>query len=172
MRNRLELAQHFAKLGFKIGAEIGVCKGTYSKILLDTIPDLQLFSIDSWNKFDASGACYEITKELLAPYIRSIIMRMTSMDAVKQIPDESLDFVYIDAGHSYVDIRADIREWTKKVRKDGIVAGHDYYSTKYPSVTRAVDEYAKKNNLKIEVVAWDLENPDREERQPSWYFQK
>ena len=172
MRNRLELAQHFAKLGFKIGAEIGVCKGTYSKILLDIIPDLYLYSIDSWNKFDSSGVCHEITKELLESYPRSTIIKATSMDAVKKFDDESFDFVFIDAGHSYVDIRVDIREWTKKVRKGGIVAGHDYYSTKYPSVTRAVDEYAKKNNLKIEVVAWDLENPDREERQPSWYFQK
>ena len=172
MKNRIELAQYFAKLGFTKGAEIGVCQGQYSKKLLDLIPGLHLLSIDSWNKYDASGACYEITKKLLAPYHGSTVIQATSMDAVKIIEDESLDFVFIDAGHSYVDVRDDIREWSKKVRKGGIVAGHDYYSPKYHSVTRAVDEYVQEHNLGLKIVAWDLENPDREERQPSWYFFK
>jgi predicted O-methyltransferase YrrM len=40
--------------------------------------------------------------------------------------DNSLDFVYIDAGHRFDDVVQDIIKWTKKVRKGGIISGHDY----------------------------------------------
>jgi len=83
VKNRLELAQHFAKLGYTKGAEIGVSKGVYSKVLLDNIPKLNLLSIDSWHKNHASSECYRITKELLSPYPGSTIIRALSMKAVQ-----------------------------------------------------------------------------------------
>jgi hypothetical protein len=172
MKNRLELAQYFAKLGFKEGAEIGVCKGIYSKVLLDTIPDVHLYSIDSWEKWDASGACYEITKKLLAPYPKSTIIKATSMNAVKTFKDESLDFVFIDAGHSFVDVWADLFWWPQKVKKGGIVSGHDWQNLRYPSVTFALEKYIKRHNIKLEIIGPDLVNRSLEERQPSWYFLK
>lgn len=49
------------------------------------------------------------------------------MEAVEDFEDGSLDFVYIDANHEFRYIAEDLYEWTKKVRKGGIVAGHDYF---------------------------------------------
>ncbi len=40
--------------------------------------------------------------------------------------DESLDFVFIDGNHDFEYVVEDICKWTKKVRKGGIVSGHDY----------------------------------------------
>lgn len=48
------------------------------------------------------------------------------MDVVKGFKEESLDFVFIDANHEFKEVACDISEWSKKVRKGGIVAGHDY----------------------------------------------
>ena len=42
---------------------------------------------------------------------------------IKQL---GLDFVFIDANHRFVDVAQDLTYWSRKVRKGGIVAGHDY----------------------------------------------
>jgi hypothetical protein len=49
------------------------------------------------------------------------------------------DLVFIDADHRYAAALADIRGWSRHVRRDGILCGHDY-SEGWPGVMRAVDE--------------------------------
>ena len=58
---------------------------------------------------------------------------------------ESVDFVYIDANHSYTYVRDDIQTWLPKVKKGGIIGGHDYDWSDAEfgdelAVKRAVDE--------------------------------
>lgn len=65
-------------------------------------------------------------------------VRSTSLEAATSYKDNSLDFVYIDASHEYKDVLADIRAWTPKIKRGGILAGHDF--TTAPGVRRAVDE--------------------------------
>jgi len=48
------------------------------------------------------------------------------MEAVEDFKDESLDFVYIDGHHGFRYVAEDLCEWTQKVKKGGIVSGHDY----------------------------------------------
>ena len=64
-------------------------------------------------------------------------VRLSSMDAVKQYADESLDFVLIDGSHEYEDVVNDITEWLKKVKPGCMLAGDDY---EWPGVKRAVGE--------------------------------
>jgi hypothetical protein len=45
------------------------------------------------------------------------------------------DMVFIDAGHEYEEVRADILAWKPKARK--LLCGHDY---PFPQVKRAVHE--------------------------------
>ena len=94
------------------------------------------------------------------------------MDAVKDFADKSLDFVFIDGHHGYDYIKEDIREWSKKVRKGGIVSGHDYYLTPAGNmgVMDAVDEYVKEHGYDLKLTDWDKDNPVVDDRQPSWYF--
>jgi len=72
---------------------------------------------------------FEEAKLRLAPY-KTTIVRKLSTDAAMDFGDESLDFVYIDADHSYNAVKEDIAAWAPKVRRGGIVAGHDYYYTR------------------------------------------
>ena len=51
---------------------------------------------------------------------------MSSIDAAKLFPDESFDFIYIDASHTYENCKQDIEAWFPKVRYSGILSGHDY----------------------------------------------
>ena len=66
------------------------------------------------------------------------IIRKSSKGAIKQFPNRSLDFVYIDADHSYKECKWDISHWMKKVRVGGILSGHNYGDKK--GVKKAVDE--------------------------------
>ncbi len=135
--SRDDLPQFFVEMGFKVGAEIGVYKGEFSDKIAKT--GLKLYGIDPWRIYkDYSNPRgqtrldfqYEHTTRVLAPYPNCTIIRKTSMEAVEDFIDESLDFVYIDGNHDFRYIAEDIAEWTKKVRKGGIVSGHDYFFTK------------------------------------------
>jgi len=156
---RFDLAALFRIAGFRVGAEVGVEQGEYSKALCKLNPDLHLFCIDAWTahkeykdhitqqKFDDF---LSIAKKKLKGFNVTFIKKF-SMDAVKDFEDGSLDFVYIDANHGYKYVLQDITEWSKKVRKGGIVSGHDYIKRTSPrthQVVRAVDEYVKDNDIK------------------------
>lgn len=122
------LPKLFRQLGFKTGAEIGVHRGKFSEALIRNNPALKLFCVDAWETFgeqriiepqDLLDKYLLETKDRLAPYDCQII-RDWSMNAVKKFADASLDFVYIDANHDYEYVKEDIREWSKKVRKEGL----------------------------------------------------
>lgn len=53
-------------------------------------------------------------------------IKSDSMTAVKNYQDRSLDFVFIDANHSYDCVVADIKAWLPKIKHFGVLAGHDY----------------------------------------------
>src|SRR4029078_12029070 len=115
------------------GAEIGVDKGAFSQEFCEA--GLTLHAIDPW-KYDDDyqdsrsqerlDFLYGHTKRILAPYPDCTIIRKTSMEAVKDFKDESLDFVYIDGNHQLRYVIEDLVEWSKKIRSGGIISGHDY----------------------------------------------
>jgi hypothetical protein len=181
MRNRTELSRFFNELGFKVGAEVGVYSGAYSETLCKSIPNLKLYCIDPWVKLEK---VHQEAVERLKDY-NVTILHKTSLEAVDEFEDESLDFVYIDGNHAYSYVRDDIAAWTPKVRKGGIVAGHDYYLTRAGNagVIVAVNDYVKNNGYGLGLTDWDLgtelyaDGDDRtirlnDEQQPSWWFIK
>ena len=52
-------------------------------------------------------------------------MQMHSVDAARHFERESIDFCYIDASHDYQSVRNDIRAWLPKIKRKGVIAGHD-----------------------------------------------
>jgi len=55
-------------------------------------------------------------------------MKFLSLDAslLQSLPDESYDFVYLDGDHSYEGVKAEIPLYWEKVKRGGVLAGHDY----------------------------------------------
>ena len=49
-----------------------------------------------------------------------------------------VDLVFIDADHRYEAVKADIEYWLPKVRKGGVICGHDYGT--FDGVKRATNE--------------------------------
>lgn len=148
---RKDLAVLMGKQGLKYGAEIGICKGDHALRLFKHIPGLKLIGVDPWhayNKVSArrARARYDKAVKVMAPY-NIELMKMTSMEAVREIPLESLDFVYIDGAHDFDSVIMDLVEWSRRVRPGGIVAGHDYCPMWQGGVIAAVNAYTCAHNL-------------------------
>jgi len=151
---RAGLATLFHELGFKVGAEIGVLEGTYSEILCQNNPGVKLYAIDPWKRHrgyrdyvrnSTFSNAHEKAQKTLAQY-NCEILRMFSMDAVKQFDDESLDFVYIDGNHDFENVTNDVSAWLEKIKVGGVIAGHDYVKHKGPSkihVYEAINGFTK-----------------------------
>jgi hypothetical protein len=84
---------------------------------------------------------------------RREVLQSDSVTAARQTPDRSLDFVFVDADHSYAGCSGDLRAWHSKVRPGGFLCGHDYHAPDYPTwgVKRAVDEFARDHSLTVEL---------------------
>ncbi len=144
------------ELDFKVGVEVGVARGDYSKKLCEANPQMKIYGVDSWYVYTGCNdytqkkldSFYERAKKQLAPFSNYEIIKEFSMDAIRKFEDGSLDFVYIDANHEDPYITEDIVEWSKKVRSGGIVSGHDYFNRRSFDVIEATQKYTKDNNIK------------------------
>lgn len=162
------LLKNFHKKNLKI-AELGVFRGDFSKILLDTLQPEELFLVDIFPSVMCSGdkdgnnMLYENLEEYYPKLLETYkdnknvkIVKSTTQDFLTSLPDNFLDIVYIDADHSYEGVKRDLELSLKKVKPDGIIAGHDYlYMRENDGVSRAVDEFCKTYNRKISILTED-----------------
>lgn len=182
LKNREALAAHFGELGFSRGAEIGTCYGHYAVKLYKNIPGLTLLVIDNWDNVEtrhrnAKREGHDVEAECRKRLYNhgAVIMKGSSTDMAGLVADNSLDFVYIDAAHDYKNVKADIEAWEPKVKHGGIVSGDDYYvfpKSGNDGVVKAVDEYVANHGIDLQVTDWDNDNPERDERQPAWFWVK
>ena len=174
LRTREEVEVVMGELDFKTGAEIGVAEGLHSEHLCKSMPRVTLLCVDPWIIYPESFRARQINQELcdsryeqaverLAPYDCTLVKSM-AMDYVHEVPDESLDFVYIDGNHEFDWVMEDLINWSKKVRVGGIVGGHDFYVFNHAGVIEAVYAYTRAHNI----VEWYVTR----ERTPSFYWVK
>jgi hypothetical protein len=181
-RNRLfpKLLNNFQYL---IGVELGVFRGNFSKIILDNWGGT-LYLIDVWRSLSnreyndisnqqSPNEVYSKTIENISRYEnRAFMLRMSGNKAVNLFQDYSLDFIYIDANHTYESVKQDVHLWYPKIRLGGMISGHDYlpkhlfenesnknipiydndiYMGSF-GVNLAVDEFVKEYNLELNLI--------------------
>jgi hypothetical protein len=168
------LSRHdLAKLFTGVGVEVGVEKGWFSRTICMSNPGIKLYGVDCWEKQKYDRKRY--TKEIGDAFREKAIKRMIdfdwtpikklSVDAAKDFEDESLDFVYIDAAHDYINVSNDLKAWYPKIKIGGIVSGHDYSKLRdHFDVIKAVDEFVE--HLDVDLVIWAAD------KSPSWSFIK
>lgn len=159
---RYNLAELLNDLSFDVGAEIGVRRGKFSNHLMKCNPRLTLYCIDPWeaysNKYniERQARIYQDAIDNLKG-TKAIVIRKRSMDALTDIADRSLDFVFIDGNHDFDFVVMDVIHWSKKVRKNGIIMCHDYYPFSDCGVMNAVDSYTRSHNIDPWYVTKELE---------------
>jgi len=135
-----------------IGAEIGVEHGYNAIGILTQLDIKKLYLIDPYQEYPSSDGKSVRSQELMQQTKDEALINLEkfndriewifdySWNAVNQIEDESLDFVYIDGDHRYEAVYRDIELYLPKVRIGGLIGGHDY-KPREKGVIRAVNEF-------------------------------
>lgn len=165
---------HFKCSGYGLGAmvakmdkpkvlEIGTDVGDTANFLLDSNPELFLYSVDPyWNYVDWNGKSLDEREDMynrmmfrLAGYSnRFKQIRKTSDQAAPDFEDESFDVVFIDGLHTYDQLTIDCNNYYSKVKPGGVFAGHDFNAIE--GVNRAAKEFAAKVGKEILTTDCDV----------------
>jgi predicted O-methyltransferase YrrM len=115
---------------FKGRSTVAICEGIGAK------PGVTVWAVDT---FAGDSDVVEITggpvdqEAVEAEFARNTagydflrVIVAESVAAAEQFDRESLDWVFIDADHSYEAVVADIAAWAPKLKPGGLLSGHDY----------------------------------------------
>jgi len=129
--------------------EVGVWKGMSACFMaveiLNSGKNIKFDCIDTWDYVPTSSEIieekfnnlFDTFKKNIEPVKDVInIIKSLSWEGASKYDDESLDFVFIDAGHDYESVSKDLNAWYPKIKKGGTIAGHDYHydAGVYPAV--------------------------------------
>lgn len=183
--------QLFGELGLNRGVEIGIEKGKNAQTMFENMPNLKLYGVDSFIEHPQVSH-YSIARERnwdphwFARVKRQCKKRLQGRDyeflegfseiVVQQVPDNSLDFVYLDSDHSYDFVMHDIIMWGRKLKKGGIMSGHDYYTGhdrthRREKVVQAVNDYTNVHGIKFYVTN-EVHGAKSSDYYPSWFWVK
>jgi Methyltransferase domain len=120
-------------------AEVGVWKGDYAQYLLEHCVSIKRYymidpwaNLPDWNKpANVSAPRFaEVYEEALRKTAfaaaRRVVLRGRTKEVIAQIPDQSLDFVYIDGDHTLRGITIDLIKLLPKVKEGGLIGGDDF----------------------------------------------
>jgi len=148
---------------YKQGIEIGVFTGGHAKAILDNSDLELLIGIDPYKMYsNKGGRPAGMKSQEDFDYLYPFVMRKLKSDRYKHLlltSDEAyssliligdkFDFVFIDGYHTYEQVKKDLYNYDKLIRKGGVIACHDYNHSGYPGVSKAIDEFAEQHKTKI-----------------------
>lgn len=145
--NREVLLKKFGKGGNV--AEIGVDEGKFSQKIFEINTPDNFHLVDIWGTDRFHDGKYQNVKNFFKDQIESDqvhIHKKLSTVAAYDFPDNYFDWIYIDTDHTYETTRDELRLYAPKIKKGGIIAGHDYVhgnwiSTFRYGVVEAVHEF-------------------------------
>jgi Methyltransferase domain len=120
-------------------AEIGIFRGDYAENMLRSCVHIEkYYMLDPWRNLDAwdkpantSNETFELLmqKGLERTAFASnkrIVLRGKTTEVIDEIPDDSLDFAYIDGDHTLKGITIDLIRVFPKVKTNGFIGGDDF----------------------------------------------
>ena len=129
---------------WKLGVELGVMDGKNIAFLCENNPELCMIGLDLWQNVPGLPRYDHISNKRVAELVaikhkpRVILLEIETSDRTiasrvwrRRGP---IDFVFIDADHSYEAVKKDILAWKDRT---GFLCGHDYG---HPGVRQACDE--------------------------------
>lgn len=147
------------------GIQIGSYAGESTVMFIESNSFRRLYTVDPWEENydpnDISGDSDILLAEKVFdakfkynPIIEKI--KAKSTDVADRFEDESIDFIYIDGNHQYEMVKQDLENYVPKIKKGGIIAGHDYGGHKHTEGTKqAINEFFGKEPEKVyEDCSW------------------
>ena len=141
-----------------VGAEIGVLEGEFSAVLLNALRPAALHLVDMWRgdrlaKTKSAVAAAIDRAEL--PLDVALFHRARSADALRKLDDIQLDWAYVDGGHDYETVLADLVLLEGRVKPGGILVGDDMRWTPLPYEPGLA--YAERSSLDISGAPWPVD---------------
>ena len=150
---------------YRRGAELGVAFGGHAEHILKNTGIEKLYGVDLYENYSETTDAffwngikyqqnnyddlYNFTLNRMSSFEeRFSLIRKTTTEAASDV-NEELDFVFIDALHTDEGVTEDLNYWFPKVRKGGMISGHDYNHCNFPGVSNAVNRFASVNRLNI-----------------------
>jgi predicted O-methyltransferase YrrM len=151
--DKMVLNAPFNSTFVEVGSWFGKSTNHLIKKILESKKDIKLTTIDTFKGSESSeldkvvvdafsgDIFYEFIENTIISnnYDSFDIIKDTSKNASNNFKNSSIDFLMIDADHSYESVTNDIKTWFNKVKPGGYIAGDDYGV--FDSVTKAVDDY-------------------------------
>jgi len=155
LKDRETLLENLPKGG--IVCELGVNKGDFSEKILKINKPSKLHLVDIWKSARYNNKIKKIVEEKFKNEINDKVIELNngySTEVLKTFKDNYFDWVYIDTSHNYEDTIKELNLSKNKVKRNGIITGHDYITRssslgiKY-GVVEAVNEFCVKDNWKL-----------------------
>jgi len=135
--------------------EIGTELGYNALSILTELNVKKIYLIDPYEDYVMDGEVQKIgdaqkkhAMKVLSDYRdRIVLIRKYSQDAIGDIPDD-VDFIYVDGNHDESSVKKDIELYYSKLKRNGVLAGHDFYAD-CVGLCKAVMEFSEKNKLKL-----------------------
>lgn len=159
--SRLDLLKWIRELDFKTMVEVGVAHGIYGGLAYVLNPQIVQYGVDPYVPY--SGYSDYKSEEKFSRMKLDMLemtgqarrhgkyhfLEKTSMEALKEFEDNSIDFVYIDGNHQLPYIYDDVSGWYEKVKPGGILAGHDFTNMKRVGwgVKETIHKFTKERNI-------------------------
>ncbi len=139
-KSRFDLWIEFVKEAkVKRMAEIGVYRGEFAVQLLDKCDFLEkYFMIDTWTHLEDWNKQSNKDNDLFEKFFvetkiktdfakdKRVILRGKTSEVINDIPDGTLDFIYIDGDHTLKGITIDLINAYPKIRNGGWIGGDDF----------------------------------------------
>ena len=140
--------------------EVGCWKGKSTSYMgveiINSGKDIDFYAVDAWKYIPTTEQpvsnqemfdnVYKLFLENIKPIENNIkIIKDNSIEASKKFKNNSIDFIFIDASHKYEDVLKDLNAWFPKLKENGMISGHDYFTRVHPGVKKAVDEFFDNN---------------------------
>lgn len=138
------------KNGYRKIVEVGVAQGWTSKHILEHTEDVlrTYIGVDPYLLPERKDQLRE-AQSVYKHQAKARLMVMTSEKASKKLTSQRFDLIFLDADHTYNNIKEDIKLWLPKVRRGGILCGHDYNMNTFPGVVMAVNAAFGHNNIEL-----------------------
>ncbi len=135
--------------------EVGVWKGRSTAFIgaVCQANGTRIICVDSWaGSSDAYNEQYHqalaredvrgtFRQNMAARGIPIAEMNCSSSEAAGRLANEWVDLVFLDGSHDYRSVRRDAMEWFERLKRGGVLAGHDY-NEKHEEVMVAAQEFA------------------------------
>lgn len=141
----------------EVGAWQG-CSTTYMAVeIINSKKNIQFDVYDIWGRYSIDGLNTKTPERYPDDFVEKMFRKniepvkhivnarkLDSITASKLYKDNSLDFIFIDADHTYEAVLQDLIHWMPKLKPGGHIAGHDYFND--PGVQKAVRTFFHKKD--------------------------